>query len=64
MISQIDIDAWAEDFNDIVESLPPEEREVKINENGEDYSLDISPFITAFGKALLARVNISISKRE
>ena len=26
MISQIDIDAWAEDFNSILEDLPFEER--------------------------------------
>ena len=64
MISQIDIDAWAEDFNNILEDLPFEERKLKYKEEGEDYILDLSPFVTAFGRALLARVNVTLSKRE
>ena len=33
MISQIDIDAWAEDFNSILEDLPFEERKLKYKVN-------------------------------
>lgn len=61
MISQVDIDDWDHlDFEKIVEEMPDKDKRVTFKYVDEEAIIDMAPFINAFGKALIARIKLTV----
>jgi hypothetical protein len=62
MISQVDIDDWDQlDFEQIVEEMPEADKKVKLRDGPDgELIIDMKPFIEGFGRALVARIKMTV----
>lgn len=61
MISQVDIDDWTDDdFIDVVEDIPEQDRKVEIKADGDESVIDLKRLIVAYGRALHTRFKMTL----